>query len=120
MASINLNFSKTCSSVATNTLQQQTSHFKLLSTNNQKEQQNVYNKLSKITTIFFDLDNTLIPTRSGDSKACRKVSTCVEIFKQKKKIGNFPLIKVVCVSFLSFVCFIFLFNVLRGMRGFVR
>lgn len=80
MASINLNFSKTCSSVATNTQQHQTAHFKL-STNNQKEQQqqNVYNKLSKITTIFFDLDNTLIPTRTGDSKACRKVSERLEI-----------------------------------------
>lgn len=27
----------------------------------------------KTTAIFFDLDNTLIPTRKGDSKACRKV-----------------------------------------------
>lgn len=26
-----------------------------------------------ITTIFFDLDNTLIPTRKGDAKACSKV-----------------------------------------------
>ncbi|KAL1375214.1 hypothetical protein pipiens_017625, partial [Culex pipiens pipiens] len=25
-----------------------------------------------ITTIFFDLDNTLIPTRKGDAKACSK------------------------------------------------
>lgn len=30
--------------------------------------------LSKITAIFFDLDNTLIPTRKGDVKACKKVS----------------------------------------------
>lgn len=27
-----------------------------------------------ITTIFFDLDNTLIPTRKGDAKACSKVA----------------------------------------------
>lgn len=26
-----------------------------------------------ITTIFFDLDNTLIPTRKADLKACNKV-----------------------------------------------
>uniref|UniRef100_A0A1B0CRR9 Uncharacterized protein n=1 Tax=Lutzomyia longipalpis TaxID=7200 RepID=A0A1B0CRR9_LUTLO len=29
--------------------------------------------LSQITTIFFDLDNTLIPTRKADAKACNKV-----------------------------------------------
>lgn len=28
----------------------------------------------RITTIFFDLDNTLIPTRKGDAKACSKVA----------------------------------------------
>uniref|UniRef100_A0A1Q3FI31 N-acylneuraminate-9-phosphatase n=1 Tax=Culex tarsalis TaxID=7177 RepID=A0A1Q3FI31_CULTA len=28
----------------------------------------------QITTIFFDLDNTLIPTRKGDAKACSKVA----------------------------------------------
>nr|XP_019541946.2 N-acylneuraminate-9-phosphatase [Aedes albopictus] len=27
-----------------------------------------------ITTIFFDLDNTLIPTRKGDAKACGKIA----------------------------------------------
>lgn len=27
-----------------------------------------------ITTIFFDLDNTLIPTRKGDAKACSKIA----------------------------------------------
>ena len=37
--------------------------------------------MSAIKTIFFDLDNTLIPTRTGDSKACRKVSI----------ISTFPL-----------------------------
>lgn len=30
-------------------------------------------KLKKITALFFDLDNTLIPTRSGDLKAVKKV-----------------------------------------------
>lgn len=30
--------------------------------------------LSQITTIFLDLDNTLIPTRKADAKACNKVS----------------------------------------------
>lgn len=29
-----------------------------------------------ISTIFFDLDNTLIPTRKADTKACNKVSDC--------------------------------------------
>lgn len=29
---------------------------------------------TQVSTIFFDLDNTLIPTRKGDSKACSKVS----------------------------------------------
>lgn len=28
----------------------------------------------KISTIFFDLDNTLIATRKADAKACSKVS----------------------------------------------
>lgn len=28
-----------------------------------------------ITTIFFDLDNTLIPTRKADTKACNRVSS---------------------------------------------
>lgn len=32
------------------------------------------NELSEIKAIFFDLDNTLIPTRTGDAKACREVS----------------------------------------------
>lgn len=74
MASINLNFSNTCP-VATTA----TSHFKLSSATNQQKQQDVYNKLSTINTIFFDLDNTLIPTRTGDSKACRKVLERLEI-----------------------------------------
>uniref|UniRef100_A0A1B0D4R5 Uncharacterized protein n=1 Tax=Phlebotomus papatasi TaxID=29031 RepID=A0A1B0D4R5_PHLPP len=30
--------------------------------------------LSQITTIFLDLDNTLIPTRKADAKACNKVA----------------------------------------------
>lgn len=29
---------------------------------------------NQITTIFFDMDNTLIPTRKGDAKACSKVA----------------------------------------------
>uniref|UniRef100_A0A1L8DD70 Putative n-acylneuraminate-9-phosphatase-like protein n=1 Tax=Nyssomyia neivai TaxID=330878 RepID=A0A1L8DD70_9DIPT len=29
--------------------------------------------LSQITTIFFDLDNTLVPTRKADAKACTKL-----------------------------------------------
>ncbi|XP_059621477.1 N-acylneuraminate-9-phosphatase [Phlebotomus argentipes] len=29
--------------------------------------------LSQVTTIFFDLDNTLIPTRKADAKACNKL-----------------------------------------------
>ncbi|XP_075155794.1 N-acylneuraminate-9-phosphatase [Haematobia irritans] len=37
-------------------------------------------ELSGIKAIFFDLDNTLIPTRTGDTKACRQVS---EILQQK-------------------------------------
>lgn len=35
-------------------------------------------KLKKIRTIFWDLDNTLISTRLGDSKACRKLSEVLE------------------------------------------
>lgn len=36
---------------------------------------NIYKATQKqINTIFFDLDNTLIPTRKGDSKAISKVS----------------------------------------------
>lgn len=37
---------------------------------------NLFGSTSKphITTIFFDLDNTLIPTRKGDAKACSKVA----------------------------------------------
>ncbi|XP_055903947.1 N-acylneuraminate-9-phosphatase [Eupeodes corollae] len=31
-----------------------------------------------ISTLFFDLDNTLIPTRKGDSKACRKLGEQLE------------------------------------------
>lgn len=31
-------------------------------------------KCEKISTIFLDLDNTLIPTRKADFKACNKVS----------------------------------------------
>jgi len=30
---------------------------------------------AKISAFYFDLDNTLIPTRAGDSKAIRKVCT---------------------------------------------
>uniref|UniRef100_A0A1I8PX07 N-acylneuraminate-9-phosphatase n=1 Tax=Stomoxys calcitrans TaxID=35570 RepID=A0A1I8PX07_STOCA len=43
---------------------------------------NVYNygELSEIKAIFFDLDNTLIPTRTGDTKACRQVT---DILQQK-------------------------------------
>lgn len=41
---------------------------------------NIYKATQKqITTIFFDLDNTLIPTRKGDSKAISKVSENVKI-----------------------------------------
>lgn len=36
---------------------------------------NIYKTTTKqITTILFDLDNTLIPTRTGDNKAISKVS----------------------------------------------
>lgn len=73
MASTNLNFNNTCPLVATTKTQKQ---FQLSANNKklqQKQEQNV--NVTKVTTIFFDLDNTLIPTRSGDSKACRKVST---------------------------------------------
>jgi hypothetical protein len=39
----------------------------------------------EITTIFFDLDNTLIPTRKGDSKAIKKVS---KFFSKKNLRGS--------------------------------
>lgn len=47
------------------------------------------NELSEIKAIFFDLDNTLIPTRTGDAKACREVSS--QIFLVVCVFGNFPL-----------------------------
>lgn len=33
-----------------------------------------YDENNDVLAIFFDLDNTLIQTRKGDSKACNKVS----------------------------------------------
>jgi predicted HAD superfamily phosphohydrolase YqeG len=39
-----------------------------------KEMRNVVRKkLANISTIFFDMDNTLIATRTGDLKAIKKV-----------------------------------------------
>lgn len=35
---------------------------------------------NSISTIFFDMDNTLIHTRKGDSKACSKVITIFVFF----------------------------------------
>ncbi|BFG02173.1 N-acylneuraminate-9-phosphatase [Drosophila madeirensis] len=35
-------------------------------------------KCAKISAFYFDLDNTLIPTRAGDSKAIRKLSDLLE------------------------------------------
>lgn len=32
-----------------------------------------YNENSDVLAILFDLDNTLIQTRNGDSRACNKV-----------------------------------------------
>lgn len=32
-----------------------------------------YSEASDVSAIFFDLDNTLIQTRKGDTKACNKV-----------------------------------------------
>lgn len=32
-----------------------------------------YDENSDVSAIFFDLDNTLIQTRKGDSRACNKV-----------------------------------------------
>lgn len=104
MASINLNFSNTCPSVAIKNQQQQASHFKLSKTAANNQTQDASYKLSKITTLFFDLDNTLTPTRSGDSKACRKVSVHFLYFLF---CGNFPFMCRVCVFFVSFfeLCF---------------
>lgn len=39
-----------------------------------------YNENNDVSAIFFDLDNTLIQTRKGDSKACNKL---VEILDHK-------------------------------------
>lgn len=33
----------------------------------------VYDENNDVSAIFFDLDNTLIQTRKGDTKACNKV-----------------------------------------------
>uniref|UniRef100_A0A0K8UX35 Uncharacterized protein n=1 Tax=Bactrocera latifrons TaxID=174628 RepID=A0A0K8UX35_BACLA len=43
-------------------------------------------KLRKITALFFDLDNTLIPTRSGDLKAVKKV--CVKEKGEQSRVGH--------------------------------
>jgi len=48
-----------------------------------KEAYGIANKSSKvfgqkIKAIFFDLDNTLIPTRKGDEKACEKLSAILQ------------------------------------------
>lgn len=34
---------------------------------------NYYGENSDVSAIFFDLDNTLIQTRKGDTRACNKV-----------------------------------------------
>lgn len=48
--------------------------------------QNVFNQTSKrISTIFFDMDNTLIHTRKADVKACNKVSANCQVITQKNK-----------------------------------
>lgn len=73
MASTNLNFNTNiCLPVAN-----KNKYCKLTGNQKLQQQENAYNLLQKINTIFFDLDNTLTPTRSGDSKACRKVSSGV-------------------------------------------
>ncbi|XP_073830491.1 N-acylneuraminate-9-phosphatase [Musca autumnalis] len=51
---------------------------KLTNTNNSHNSNIHYDELTEIKAIFFDLDNTLIPTRSGDSKACREVSEILQ------------------------------------------
>lgn len=43
-------------------------------------------KLRRITALFFDLDNTLIPTRSGDLKAVKKV--CVKENREQSIVGG--------------------------------
>lgn len=40
---------------------------------------------NKISAIFFDMDNTLIPTRKGDTKACNKVIFTLYLFYNIKK-----------------------------------
>lgn len=87
MASTNLNFNTdTCLPVAN-----KNKYCKL--TGNQKlQQENACNLLQKINTILFDLDNTLTPTRSGDSKACRKVSSVVCMCLWKNLCLIFPII----------------------------
>lgn len=36
-----------------------------------------------ISTVFFDLDNTLIATRKADTKACNRVSLYLKLYKKK-------------------------------------
>lgn len=36
--------------------------------------QNANNRFKHLTTLIFDMDNTLIPTRRADLKTCNKVS----------------------------------------------
>lgn len=91
MAATNLNFNTNiCVPVAN-----KTKYCKLVG-NQILQQQNANNSLQKINTIFFDLDNTLIPTRSGDSKACRKVRN--DVCKCVWKIPcNFLILYIIIV-----------------------
>lgn len=42
-----------------------------------------------VTTIFFDLDNTLIPTRKGDAKACSKIADLLHNeYKLSRNLAN--------------------------------
>ncbi|XP_036318483.1 N-acylneuraminate-9-phosphatase [Rhagoletis pomonella] len=53
--------------------------------------------LKKITALFFDLDNTLIPTRSGDLKAVKKLSEVLEnqfgLSKEESSIATLSFLK---------------------------
>ncbi|XP_053682706.1 N-acylneuraminate-9-phosphatase-like [Sabethes cyaneus] len=49
-----------------------------LSQGDYQNHQEELNCNTPITTIFFDMDNTLIPTRKGDAKACSKIADLLQ------------------------------------------
>lgn len=63
---------------------------------------NVFNQLNmRFSTIFFDLDNTLIATRKADQKTCNKVNANIFLFFFCLNSISFHLEQSFFVSFSS-------------------